>query len=97
MLDTELVPFPASDAIVSKIETRHHVSWKEVEEVFLSTPRIFNTLAEDQYGEPRYTAMGRTFGGRYVAVIYVPQAGGLAKVISAREMTSSERKRYRWK
>jgi len=93
-LARELIPYPASLAILDKIEARHAITWEEVEEAFRNRPRLFRFLKADQYGEPRYHASGRTFAGRYLTVIYVPVAPNGAKVISARDMDASERRRF---
>ena len=90
----ELIPFPASDAILDKIEAKHGVTWEEVEEVFANRPRLFRFLKADQYSEPRYYALGRTSAGRYLTVVFVPVTPNQAKVISARDMDASERRRY---
>ena len=42
----------------------------------------------------RYIAYGRTEAGRYLVVILHAQGGGMAHVITAREMNQSERRFY---
>ncbi|MDI6794884.1 MAG: BrnT family toxin [bacterium] len=93
----QLVPFPASPAIVDKLKVKHGVEWKEIEEVFRNYPRFFLSTIADQYGESRYDALGRTEAGRYLTVFFVPVAPNRAKIISARNMKSKERRRYRRK
>lgn len=63
-------------------------------EVFRNRPRIFLTEIADQYGESRYDALGRTDTGRYITSFFALMPGSIAKVISAREMTAKERRRY---
>ena len=45
-------------------------------------------------GENVYSALGRTSGGRYLAVFFVYKVNKSALIISARSMTIKERKRY---
>lgn len=90
-----LTAYPASDAIELKIESTHGIQWHEVEEVFDSNPRFELIVASDQYGEPRYAALGQTAAGRYVYIVFVPNDRTAAKVITARDMTSAERRRYK--
>ncbi len=96
-MSRQLIPFPASEEIENELYTQHHVKWEEVEEIFRNYPRTFLLTIADQYGEPRYRALGRTDAGRYLIVFYVFVPPNFAKVISARNMTSGERKQYRRK
>lgn len=93
----ELIPFPASPNIVDKLKATHDIEWEEVEEAFKEHPRLFRFLKADQYGESRYYALGRTYAGRYLTVVYVPVPPNRAKVITARDMDDKERRRYRRK
>lgn len=90
----EFIPFPASAAVLRKIQTKHRLEWEEVREIFRNRPRIFRFLDADQYGETRYYAWGRTVAGRYGTVVYVPVHPNRAKVISARDMDATERRRF---
>ena len=93
-VDKEWTPFPASADIVDKIESIHAVQWYEAGQIFANKPRFTLVTASDQYGEPRYAAWGQTDGGRYLVVLFVPVEGQEAKVITAREMNDSERRRF---
>ncbi|PKO20595.1 MAG: hypothetical protein CVU38_19270 [Chloroflexi bacterium HGW-Chloroflexi-1] len=80
--------------IVDKLE-REHAVWKhEVKEVF--TDRVWFRFVEKGHrpGENLYSAFGQTEAGRYVIVFFVHKRDGQALVISAREMTETERKTY---
>ena len=92
----QLIPYPASPVILNKLRAKHDVDWREVEEVFLNQPRIFRSII-DQYGERRYNALGRTDAGRYLIVFFVFVSPNKAKVISARDMTNREHRKYRRK
>jgi uncharacterized DUF497 family protein len=90
----QLIPYPASQEILYKLDRQHDVDWEEVEEVFRGKPRMFR-LEIDHYGERRYLALGQTDAGRYLSVIFVFDVPNKAKVITARDMTIRERRRYR--
>ena len=45
-------------------------------------------------GEDLFVSFGRTNAGRYLSVLFVRKRNKGALVISARDMTKSERKRY---
>ncbi len=84
--------------VVDKIKQKHNVERHEVEDVIFDTTgrtRFFFVEKGHRKGEDVYTAMGRTGAGRYLIVpfIYKPdQEAGL--ILSAREMTETEKKRY---
>jgi len=86
--------YPASWSILNKAYSKHHIRWNEVEEIFENRPRIFRILAKDQYGEIRYRALGRTYAGRYLIVVFVRDKERNIKVITSREMTKAEKKQY---
>lgn len=71
------------------------MSAREAREALLSHPRI--RFAEKGYtkGDDVYAAFGRTFSGRYLAVFFVFRpAASTAIIISARDMSTKERKAY---
>lgn len=80
--------------IVEKLNVKHHVTPEEVEEIFHLRPSFrFHEKGRVQ-GEDMYTALGQTEAGRYLIVFFILKRNNLALVISAREMTKTERKRY---
>jgi len=89
-----LRPYPASREILEKIRERHGLEFEEVEELF-ARPRLVLRGGEDAYGEVRYKTLGRSASGRYILAVYAAAAEGLAKVITAREMSEAERDWYR--
>lgn len=81
--------------IEDKLTTKHNVQITEARQVLLSAPRI--RFAEKGYtpGDDVYGAFGQTFGGRYLAVFFVYKSSTkTAIIISARNMSSAEKKRY---
>lgn len=77
--------------VKDKIIKEHNVTAEEVREVILNAedPPIFNKSKSK-----RYRALGRTLPGRYLLVAFVYQTSDIIRVLTAREMTKSERKWY---
>jgi len=91
-----LRPYAASPAIQRKIEEEHQVSFEELEEAFARNPLLLRGET-DQYGERRYLALGATESGRRLLTVFTVSTPGRAKVITARQMSSSEQRLYRSK
>ena len=81
-------------AIIEKLAVKHNVSQDEVEEVFFNNPRIRFVDSGDRIGENVYSALGRTDAGRYLIVFFLYKSGGIALIISSRDMNAKERKLY---
>jgi len=73
---------------------RHHVDPQEVEDVCFS-PR--SRIETGRGGGGVYYVTGRTDEGRYLMVVVRSLGHGRAKVITARDMDSREKFRYRRK
>lgn len=75
-----------------KNERGHGVTDRESEEVFFNKPLI---IARSLKGgaEIRYSALGKTYGSRLLAVVFTLRAKRI-RVISARPMSRSERELY---
>jgi len=80
--------------IVEKLVAVHEVIQDEVEEVFRNRPRFRFIESGHVPGEDVYSAEGRTDVGRYLVVFFILKPAHQALVISAREMTGRERRRY---
>ena len=72
----------------------HEVEETEVEEVLSSDPTIRRLEKGEVKGENLYIAFGKTNGGRHLSVLFVRKKDQRGLVISARDMTSKERKKY---
>jgi uncharacterized DUF497 family protein len=82
------------EEIVEKIERKHRVTQDEVREI-LRGPSHFRFVEKGhRRGENVYAAMGQTDSGRYLIVFFVRKTTQEALIISTRDMTDSERKRY---
>jgi uncharacterized protein len=80
--------------IVEKLWRKHRVEQREVAEVFGGAPHFRSVEKGHRAGENVYAALGQTDGGRYLIVFFVHRRDGRAVILSARDMTDSERRRY---
>jgi len=83
-----------NERFAAKIAEKHGIITDEVEEILFSKPHV--RLAEKGLvkGEHLYAAYGRTGAGRYLIVFFIRKPRGAALPISAREMTSRERRYF---
>jgi uncharacterized protein len=77
-----------------KDRTQHHVTQNEVREILRNSSHFRFVEKGHRRGENVYSALGQTSAGRYLIVFFVRKKTGQALPISARDMTSGERKRY---
>jgi uncharacterized DUF497 family protein len=70
---------------------RHQFTPDEVEEVFAGHHKIRRTR------QRRYIALGATFDGRLVFVVFARLPKGLIRVVTARDMEDGERRVFRRK
>lgn len=80
--------------IVDKLTSKHGVTTTEVEEVLLSSLRFYRAERGARPGEDLYVTFGETFDGRHLVVFFVLKRTNAALVISARDMTSREKRRH---
>lgn len=69
---------------------RHNVAPREVEEVLDSRPLLYQQGRD----ETRYV-FGQTYAGRLLFIVLAAAADGRAWVVTARDMTPAERKKFR--
>ena len=72
---------------------KHSVSDAECEEIFFNDPLLTSADPEHSEAEPRYFALGRTDAGRHLFVAFTIR-GDLIRVISARNMSRKELRKY---
>ena len=82
------------DEIVDKLDYKHNVTQLEVREVFNGKPLFRFVEKGHRSGENVYLAMGQTEAGRYLIVIFILKHDQRAFILSARDMSRSERKQY---
>ena len=79
------------DWVVDKLGWKHGVDPAEVEDVFFDPPyKVRRTKAQ------KYLLYGQSESGRYLFIVFI-WVNRFVKVISARDMTKSERRYYRRK
>jgi len=95
MIDlTKIVGFDWDDGNARKNE-KHSVSMAEAEQVFFNSPLLLLADARHSQQEARHHALGRTDDGRLLHIAFtLRKAGGLIRVISARDMHRKERVSY---
>lgn len=72
---------------------KHRVSDGEAEEIFFNDPLIAETDEAHSKKERRYFALSQTNAGRPLFVVFMIRKN-LIRIISAREMTNRELRRY---
>ena len=82
------------DKFVDKIISNNNVYPDEVEEVLSKRPLILKLEKGNVKGEDLYVAFGNTNAGRHLTILFVKKKNSRALVISARDMSKKERKRY---
>jgi len=78
------------DHILDKIETKHGITFNEIEGACLSDKRHVRRGREGLY-----KLFSQTIAGRYILVVLVNLGGGNWKIATAREMTDNERQLYK--
>jgi hypothetical protein len=68
---------------------RHGVEPEEAEEVFFDQPLVRRNR------DGRYIALGQSWAGRYLAVVFELRPGNVVRIVTARPMTKAERRLYR--
>lgn len=80
------------DELAEKIRAKHGIEPENVESALLNTdPEAFAVRVDDG----KYRAWAQTEGGDYLFVVFAMPRRYIARVISARTMTSAEKSRYR--
>lgn len=85
------------DQFVRKIESKHYVKIEEIEEILFSGSHFRRAQKGRVKGEDLYIAYGQTKTGRYLVVFFIRKRRNAALPISARDMTTSERRYYEQK
>jgi len=80
--------------ILDKLIWKHNVTESEVRQVFLDKPQ-YRFIEKGRYkGEHLYLALGTTDAGRYLAVYFIYKKNKQALIITSRNMTENERRKY---
>lgn len=84
-----------NERFAAKIAEKHAVGTDEVEEVLFSRPHVRRLEKGKVKREHLYVAYGQTAAGRYLAVFFIRKPRSAALPISARDMTTAERRYFR--
>ncbi len=82
------------DSIVDKLIWKHNVMTSEVEELLSGKCRVFRKEKGKVEREDLYNALGRTRNGRYLSVFFIKKLNNKVLIVTARDMTGKEKKRY---
>jgi uncharacterized DUF497 family protein len=82
------------DSVIEKIGTKHRVSLEEVCQVLQGRAMFRFVEKGHRRGENVYAALGRTETGRYLVVFFINKPDHRILILTARDMTVAERKRY---
>jgi uncharacterized DUF497 family protein len=80
--------------IIRKVKKKHDLIPKEVDEACFNPERL--VLKGPKRGRrERYLVYSQTDAGRYILVVLEPLKGGRARVITARDLETNERRFYK--
>ena len=79
---------------MDKLSYKHGVETFEVEEALKQSLKFRFMEKGQRDGEDVYMALGQTDAGRYLVILFIHKPANLALVLSARNMTSEERRKY---
>jgi hypothetical protein len=82
------------ESVVEKLAVKHNVYPDEVEDVFHNRPQFRRIQRGNVAREDVYTAVGQTNAGRYLIIFFIQKPTHEALIISARDTTGNERRRY---
>lgn len=82
------------ETFVEKIESKHHVTTFEVEEILYGRNKVYRIAKGDVQREDVYLALGKTSAGRYLSVFFILKKNRRVLPISARDMDNKERRKY---
>ncbi|MBW6519332.1 MAG: BrnT family toxin [ANME-2 cluster archaeon] len=80
--------------MIDKLEEKHNVKPKEVKEVLCGKPKFRFVEKGFHPNDNVYAAMGRSKAGRYLIIFIIYKKDNHILIVSARDMTDGERKRY---
>jgi len=87
-METNILNFEWDQGNVDKNIIKHDIYPLEIEEVFFNKPNKTLKGRDD-----RYYLLGRTNTGRYLFIVFIFKAKTI-RVISARNMTKEEKRKY---
>lgn len=82
------------DSVIEKISTKHSVSCDEVCQIVQRRAMFRFVEKGHRRDENVYAALGRTEAGRYLVVFFIHKPDHRILILTARDMTVVERRRY---
>lgn len=82
------------ERVEDKIISKHGVYPYEVNDLIDNNPLINFVEKGHVTGEDVYAAFGQSYGGRYLVAYFIYKFKKQALILSARDMSRHERKRY---
>jgi uncharacterized DUF497 family protein len=82
------------DSVIEKIEAKHGVSREEVCQVIQGQALFRFVESGHRRGEHVYAALGQTEAGRYLTVFFIHKLDQRILIVTARDMSLAERRRY---
>lgn len=90
----EIADLIITPEILDKLIWKHYVTEAEVRQVFLDAPK-FRFIEKGKYREEHlYLALGVADSGRYLSIYFIYKKDKRALIVTARDMTERERRRY---
>jgi hypothetical protein len=90
----DIIAYIWREDVIDKLTWKHRVRIEEVEEAFQNDPRVERLERGHRPGEDLYIALGQTDDGRYLSIFFIHKKDGQALIVTARDMTQKERRRY---
>jgi uncharacterized DUF497 family protein len=90
----EILDVILTNDVLDKIIWKHHVSELELRQVMNNQPSIRFMEKGKVKGENLYVGLGTTDAGRYVSVFFIMKKNRKALIVTARDMTERERRKY---
>ena len=79
---------------MDKLRYKYGVETSEVEEALKLSPKFRFIENGEREGEDVYMVLGQTDAGRYLVILFIHKPANIALVLSARNMTPEERRKY---
>jgi hypothetical protein len=80
--------------VIDKLTWKHNISEIELRQVFNNHPQMRLIEKGKIKGENLYAASGRTDAGRYLLIFFILKKNRKALIVTARDMTERERRKY---
>ena len=90
----EITDIVLRSQVLDKIIWKHNISELELRQVFNNQPSIRFMEKGKVKGENLYVGLGRTDSGRYRSIFFIMKRTKKALIVTARDMTERERRRY---